>query len=434
MTGRRRLKERTADADSGIAVTTLPSGLRVVSSVMAHVETASVGVWVDAGARYETREMNGVAHLLEHMAFKGTERRTARGIAEEIESVGGHINAYTAREHTAYYARVLKEDVPLAVDLLADILQHSTFHDAELERERTVVIQEIGQARDTPDDEVFDLFQETAFPGQSLGRSILGTADGVAAMPRRALIDYMSGHYRAPRMVVVGAGKVDHDRLVELASAGFASLPGASASPLEPARYVGGDFRAERPLEQVHLVLGFPGVAYHDPDFYAKEVLSVLLGGGMSSRLFQEVREERGLAYSIFSFASSYVDGGLFGVYAGTGAEQVATLLPVVCDEILKATSGITAAEVNRARAQIKAGVLMSLESSSSRGEQLARQMLVFGRPIPTAEIIERIEAVDGAAVQRVLQRILAAGQPTLVGIGPVAEMPDYGQVLARLQ
>jgi predicted Zn-dependent peptidase len=316
-------------------ITTLESGLRVASETMASVQTASVGVWIDVGARYETPEVNGVAHLLEHMAFKGTERRSARAIAETIENVGGQLNAYTSREHTAYYARVLADDLPLAVELLADILQHSTFDESELARERGVVLQEIGQVQDTPDDLVFDLFQETAYPGQSLGRSILGPAEIVAAMPRTALIDYMARHYGPERMVLAAAGKVEHGRLVELAERLFGELPARGQHLAERAHYAGGERRDERELEQAHLLLGLPAFAYTDEDFYALQVLSTVLGGGMSSRLFQEVRENRGLAYSVFSFASCYNDTGVLGIYAGTGEKETAELVPVVCDEFL---------------------------------------------------------------------------------------------------
>ena len=306
---------------SEIEITTLASGLRIATATMTNVETASVGVWVDVGARYEAAEVNGVAHMLEHMAFKGTQQRSARGIAEAIENVGGQLNAYTSREQTAYYARVLADDVPLAVDLLADILQHSVFDEEELARERGVVVQEIGQVRDTPDDLVFDQFQETAFPGQALGRSILGPPEVIAAMPRTALIDYMARHYGPKRMVLAAAGKIEHARVVELGERLFGELPAASDDQGEPAEYRGGERREERDLEQAHLLLGLPAFAYTDDDFYALQVLSAMLGGGMSSRLFQEVREKRGLAYSIFSFASCYRDTGFLGIYAGTGEQ-----------------------------------------------------------------------------------------------------------------
>jgi predicted Zn-dependent peptidase len=415
-------------------ITTLESGLRVATETMANVQTASVGVWVDVGARYEAEQVNGVAHMLEHMAFKGTARRSARAIAEAIENVGGQLNAYTSREHTAYYARVLANDLPLAVDLLADILQHSAFDETELARERGVVLQEIGQVQDTPDDLVFDLFQATAFPGQPIGRSILGPAELIAALPRNALVDYMAGHYGPSRMVLAAAGKVEHEQLLDLGGRLFRDLPTPAVMPAPPARYEGGEHRETRELEQAHLLLGLPAFSYLDDDFYALQVLSTMLGGGMSSRLFQEVRENRGLCYSIFSFASSYADTGLFGIYAGTGEQEVSELVPVVCDEFLKLIEEPGEDELLRARAQLKASLMMALESCFAQSEELARQLLIFGRRVPTEEIIAKIDAVDQAAIGRVGRRLLTEGGPTLAAIGPLAHLPDLDAIRRRLQ
>ncbi len=391
------------------------------------VETVSVGVWVDVGARHEHSKINGVSHLLEHMAFKGTQRRSARAIAEEIEAAGGHLNAYTSRENTAYYAKVLKEDVGLAVDILADILQHSTMDPEELARERAVVIQEIHQAYDTPDDIIFDHFQSAAFPGQGLGMPVLGLAPLVDSMPRPEILDYMRRNYTAPRMVLAASGRIDHDRLVTLAEEAFGELKGEEAGSRDKAGYVGGDFRESRELEQVHLLVGLEGVAFGDDDFYCASVLSTLLGGGMSSRLFQEVREKRGLAYSIYTFLSSYTDAGLFGIYAGTGKEEVKELIPLICDEISKVCDRVSEEEVARARTQIKSGILMSRESTSSRCEQAAHQVLVFGRPLTTEEIVARIEEVDAARIQQTARRIFSS-RPTMAAMGPVdAVMPFDG-------
>ncbi|HLI12983.1 MAG TPA: pitrilysin family protein [Alphaproteobacteria bacterium] len=432
MAGLRTTPESQSGPAMDVETTVLPNGLRVVSDRMQSVETVSLGVWVGVGTRDEALPQAGISHFLEHMAFKGTRRRTARAIAEEIEAVGGALNAYTARELTAYYAKVLKEDVGLAVDILADILQNSVMDEEELARERTVVLQEIGQAYDTPDDIIYDYFQETAFPGQALGRPVLGSAEVIEAVSREALLGYMARHYGAERMVLTAAGKIDHDRLVELAVASFGDLPRGTPVPVDTARYVGGDFREERELEQVHLVLGLAGLSYHDPDYYALQVFSTLLGGGMSSRLFQEVREKRGLVYSIQAFASSYTDCGVFGVYAGTGEDQVAELVPVVCEELMRAGESATEEEVARARAQLKASILMSLESTGARSEQLAHQMLVFGRPIMTAEVIGKLEAVDRAAIARVAAQ-LTASRPTVAAIGPLARLEPYESFVARL-
>jgi len=415
-----------------VRVTRLESGLTVASDTMASVETVSIGAWIGVGTRHEPAQVNGVAHLLEHMAFKGTEQRSARDIAEQIEAVGGHVNAYTSRETTAFCAKVLADDLELATDVIADILQHSVFDETELSRERAVVLQEIGQSIDTPDDIIFDHFQETAYPDQPLGRPVLGRAEIVSSLDRDSLRAYMSRHYSPERMVIAAAGKVDHERLTELVAEAFNGLPDDDTPTVEPAAYRGGDFREARELEQVHLLLGFDGVGYRDDDHYAALVLSTLLGGGMSSRLFQEIRENRGLVYSIYSFVSAYADGGLFGIYAGTGAKEVEELMPVVCDELAKLSHDITEPEAARARTQLKASTLMSRESSGSRAEQLAQQLLAYGRPLPVTEIVEKIEAVDVTALQGLAKR-LAASRPTLAALGPISRVEDLDRVAARL-
>ena len=415
-----------------IQVTRLANGLTVATDSMPGVESVSLGIFVGVGTRHETQEINGVAHLLEHMAFKGTARRSARDIAEEIEAVGGHLNAWTGRETTAYYARVLAADVPLALDILADILQHSSFDPEELARERQVVLQEIGLAEDTPDDIVFDLFQETAYPDQPLGWPVLGRAATVGELGRDALTGYLSGQYGADRMVLAAAGRVDHAQLVAQAEAKLGGLHPLGQATAVAARYLGGEHRAERELEQVHLVLGFPGVSAHDPDFYAANVLSTLVGGGMSSRLFQEVREKRGLVYSIYSFLSHFDDGGLFAIYAGTGESEAAELLPIVADELGKVTARVKPDEIQRARAQARAGILMARESTSARAEALANQILTYGRPLTTEEILAEIDQVDELRVQQVAARLFG-GTPTLTALGPIARVESYARLAERL-
>ena len=275
--------------------------------------------------------------------------------------------------------------------------------------------------------------QAVAYPDQPLGRAVLGTEALVRSMSRDSVLGYMRDHYSASRMVLSASGRIDHDTLVAAAETAFAGLPPHLEATTQPARYQGGDFREERDLEQVHVVLGFDGVAYDDPDYYTASVLSTLLGGGMSSRLFQEVREKRGLVYSIYSFASSYADGGLFGVYAGTGEDEVAELIPVMCDEIVKVGGGVREAEVHRARAQLKASILMSLESTTSRCEQLARQIAVYGRPLPVAEVVAKVEAITAEDCARVARRLFA-GSPTFAAIGPLANVESYDRVTARLK
>ena len=415
-------------------VTTLGNGLRVISEKMPSLETTSVGVWVNAGARCERPEINGISHLLEHMAFKGTQLRSARDIAEEIEAVGGHLNAYTSREQTAYFAKILKDDLPLAIDILGDILQNPIFDQDELMREQTVVIQEIGQAQDTPDDIIFDYFQDIAFPDQPLGRPVLGTSENVSSFTRHTLDTYMGQHYTPTRMVVSAAGNIDHDQLVALTSQTFLGSTTTDDNTFEKAKYVGGHLHQPRELEQVHLLLGLNGLSYEDKDYYALQVFCTLLGGGMSSRLFQKVREERGLAYSIYSFSTSYVDGGLFGIYAGTSAESTGELIDTVCNELLDVAENIGDAETKRARAQLKSGLLMSLESTSARSEQLARQLLLFGRPIPNSEIIENIDSTDPTKLSAVACRLLTNGPLTVTSLGPPSNMPDYEALEKKLQ
>ncbi len=416
-----------------VETTDLGNGLRVVTDSMDTVETVSIGTWVEAGTRHEKPEINGVSHLLEHMAFKGTKRRSALQIAEEIEAVGGHLNAYTSRENTAYYAKVLKEDANLALDIMSDILQHSTFDQEELERERTVILQEINQANDTPDDIIFDKFQETAFPNQAIGRPVLGLAKLVQSMPRETVIDYMKENYSAPRIIVAASGKVDHEAVVRMAEEKFVDLPESCEFEMESAKYVGGKISETKDLEQVQMLLGFAGISYTDPDYYSLSVLSAILGGGMSSRLFQEVREKRGLVYSIYAFGSCYMDSGIFGIYAGTGGEEMNKLMPVICDELLKVRDHISDEELARARTQLKASILMSLESTASRCEQLARQMILYDRPLPVAEVVEKIEAVDIEAVLRVAQRVTSS-TPTLATIGPLGDIDIYDDVVKALR
>ena len=415
-----------------VAVTQLPSGLTVATDRLESVETVTLGSWIGVGTRHEPAEINGVAHLLEHMAFKGTERRSAQQIAEEIETVGGHLNAYTGRENTAFYAKVLAEDAPLALDVVADILQNATFDPEELDRERAVVLQEIGQAHDTPDDIIFDHFQETAYPHQALGRPVLGRAEVVSSLPRDRLHNYMASYYRADQMVVAAAGKIEHETFVAQVAEAFGTLPAETTLSCEPAAYDGGDFREQRDLEQVHLVFGFDSLSYHDPGYYGLLVLSTLFGGGMSSRLFQELREKRGLVYSVYSFVSAFQDSGMFGVYAGTGEAEAGELIPVVCDEIGRLSQDLAEPEIERAKAQLRASTLMSRESTGARCEQLAQQLLTYGRSIPTAEILEKIAAVDCSQLQQLAARLVAK-RPTFAALGPLGRVEEFDRLASRL-
>jgi predicted Zn-dependent peptidase len=402
-----------------VEITRLPSGLVVVTDAMTHLETASLGVWVGAGSRDERTDEHGISHLLEHMAFKGTSRRTARQIAEEIEAVGGDLNAATSIETTTYYARVLRADVPLALDVLSDILTDPAFDPQELRREQNVIVQEIGAAEDTPDDLIWDRLQEVAFTGQPIGRSVLGTRATVRSFDRARLAAYLARNYRAPDMVIAAAGAVDHRAVVDQVTCAFASFAGSPAPAPEPARFVGGSRVESRDLEQVHIALAMQGLPQRDPTLYSLQVFTNILGGGMSSRLFQEVREQRGLCYSIYTFHSPYSDSGVFALYAGTDSADVAELMRVVVDEINLAAETVTETEIGRAKAQMKAGLLMALESSGARAEQLARQIINWGRPIPLDEIVAKIEAVTAESTRAAGRALIARGRPAVAALGP---------------
>jgi len=417
-----------------IEVTTLGNGLRIVSHTMPHLETVSLGVWVASGSRNERDDEQGISHLLEHMAFKGTSRRDARAIAEEIEQVGGELNAATSAEMTAYYARVLKTDIGTPLDILADILQDPLFKESELEREREVILQEIAGTRDSPDDMVYDLAQDAAYPDQPLGRPILGTARSVTEITPKHLTAYLKQHYRAPRMVLSAAGGVDHVALVRHAEALFGGLHAGGADLPERGQYKGGTRASSKPFEQSHLLLGLEGPSYRIPEYYTAQVFSGLFGGGMSSRLFQEVRERRGLCYAIYSFAWGFTDTGFFGIHAATGAEQMGELVDVVAREIRKAAEAVpSAAELARAKAQLKVGLAMSLESSSARAEQMARQLLVFDRLIGPEELIGRVEAVTAEAVRGFAERLVASRALTYAEVGTGARSARSGEAAAAL-
>jgi predicted Zn-dependent peptidase len=415
-----------------VRIDTLSNGFRVATERMPGLASAAIGVWVEAGARHERAEQNGIAHFLEHMAFKGTARRTALAIAEEIEDVGGHLNAYTSRERTAYYARVLEADVPLALDLIADILRHSALEAGEIEIERGVILQEIGQALDTPDDIIFDWLQETAFPDQPMGRAILGPPERIRAFGQADLGGFIGAHYRPERMILSAAGAVDHDRILGLAERLFGDMGGGAAAAEEPARYAGGERRVEKPLEQAHFALAFEAPGYRDDDYHAAQIAAVALGGGMSSRLFQEAREKRGLCYTIFAQGSAWSETGMLTIYAGTGGDEIGGLVDLTADELAKAARDFGEAEIARARAQTKAGLVMGLESPSARAERMAALLSIWGRVVPLEETIAKIDAVDASRARAALARVLAS-RPAMALYGPVGRARPVDDFAARL-
>lgn len=400
-------------------IETLPNGLTIVTDRMEHLKTASLGIWIGAGARYEEKEEHGISHLLEHMAFKGTRRRSAVDIAQQIEAVGGDLNASTGYETTGYYARVLGSDVPLALDILSDILTEPRFDEAELKREQGVILQEIGASNDSPDDVLFDLFLSRAFPDQPLGRPILGTPQSVRSFSPDSLRGYLAKHYHLPRMVVAAAGDVTHESVVLEIAERLAGLPAAKPAPASGARYAGGPKLGTREMEQALLVLGLQGFSYLHPDYFAAQIFTNVLGGGSSSRLFQEVREKRGLCYSIHAFQQTFFDTGIFAVYAGTDPSDAEELMSVVVDQLADAAETAGEGEIARAKAMMKVGLLGVLESSSGRTDQLARHMLAYGRVIPSDELAQKIDAVTVDEVRMAGRRLLASGKPTFAGLGP---------------
>jgi predicted Zn-dependent peptidase len=418
-----------------VNITRLPSGLTVVTQNMPHLESVALGVWIKSGSRNETIDEHGIAHLLEHMAFKGTRRRSARDIAEQIEDVGGELNAATSTETTSYYARVLKDHVPLAIDILADILIESEFDEGELQREKHVILQEIGAAQDTPDDVVFDRFSEIAYRGQTIGRPILGTPDTVMSFTPDQIRGYLSRNYTTDRMFIVAAGAVDHDTLVKQVEDRFSDLPVLPSAPpvFEPARYLGGEVRETRDLMDTQLLLGFEGKAYHVRDFYCSQILANILGGGMSSRLFQEVRENLGLCYSVYAFHWGFSDTGIFGIHAATGGEDLPRLVPVIIDELRKVSENVDQQEIDRARAQIRAQLLMGQESPAARAGQLARQMILYGRVIPNGEMMERLEGITTSRLTDLAGRLFFDTVPTLSAIGPVERLAPLSDITSAL-
>ncbi len=415
-----------------VNLTTLSNGFRIVSEHMPGLQSAAIGVWVLAGARNESAAQNGIAHFLEHMAFKGTARRSALEIAEVIEDVGGYINAYTSREVTAYYARVLKDDVPLALDVVADILRNPVFDPKEIEIERGVILQEIGQALDTPDDVIFDWLQEEAYPNHPLGRTILGAEERVRAFTRADLVGFVGQQYRPGQMILSAAGAVDHDALVIAAEKMFGDMvPGLLIEPPK-ARFEGGESRHVKTLEQAHFALAFESPDYADPRIHAMQIYASALGGSMSSRLFQEVREKRGLCYTIYAQAGAYADTGMMTIYAGTSAEQLADLAEITVDEMKRAAGDLRIEEIERARAQMKAGLLMGLESPSNRAERLARMLQIWGRVPPLEEVVERIDAVTLADVRALAEQVAGTAPAALALYGPVEQAPTLEALQER--
>jgi predicted Zn-dependent peptidase len=390
-------------------LTTLPSGLKVASRAMPGVETAAVGLYAEAGSRHEAARVNGIAHLFEHMVFKGAGGRSAREISEAIEDVGGDLNACTDRDGTNFTASILAEHLPLGVELLSDLVLRPHLEPEELEREKGVVLQELGEARDTPSDIIFDDLWSAAFADQPLGRPVLGEEKTIEAITVSDLRSWREERFRAGSLVLVAAGKVEHNRLVELAQRHFGDLPDGTLDAAVDGRFTGGTRVGRGAADQAHLALGFAAPAQLDRDYYAARFFSDLVGGGMSSRLFQQVREERGLAYSVYSQLQPYSDAGLFYIYAATARAQSAAAAQLIEEIVAAAAGGATQREVDRVRTQARAALLMSLESPWGQAHYVARQLAVHGRLVEPAEVVAELKAVT-------LEQVRAAGAKMLSG------------------
>lgn len=412
--------------------TVLDNGVRILSEEIPHTRSVSLGVWVENGSRHELRHQGGLSHFIEHLLFKGTRRRGPAEIAQEMDSVGGMMNAFTGKEQTCYYAKVLDENLSLAADLLTDIFLHSVFDGEEIERERSVVLQEIAQAEDTPEDFVFDLFSLDFFGNHPLGRPICGDVDTVSGFQRDDIVRFVQDRYLPGRVILAAAGHVRHEELVEALRGEFATLePAPITNPAATAEFCSGVFLHEKQLEQVHLCLGMSGIHQTHKDRYTAHVLNTLLGGGMSSRLFQEVRERRGKAYSVYSFLSSYSDVGYMGIYAGTKAAWAREVVEVVIHELLGLADGkLSDEEFTRAQNQVIGNTLLGLETTDSWMSHMTRSEIYFGREVSVGEISEGVRAVTRGEVVAMARSLFRPETMTLTLLG---DLQGHGLADLRL-
>ncbi len=409
-----------------VKIKTFDNGFRAVSDEMRDVETVTVCVGTYIGASNESEAQNGISHFLEHMAFKGTKTRSYLDIASEIEDIGGYMNAFTSKEKTVYYVKLLKEHLENGISLLSDILQNSTFPEQEIEKERGVILQELAASLDTPDDIIYDYFMQTAFNNQPIGRAILGSADNIKSFKRDDFNDYIKTKYHAGNMVISAAGNIKHEDLVSLSEKYFTNLAPKKDVAREPSLYNGGEFYKQNDnLSQVQFTLGFKAVSYHHDDRFKLDVLTDILLGGMSSRLFQQVREKLGLVYTISDFSSTYHDTGIFSIYAGTSPEHLELLTKTICDELKKAAKDITQAEVDKTITKIKAHRLMSLESTTSRSQTALFNQLIYNRDVPFDETLQKYTSLTAGDVSAFLQQIVEAKQITASVYGDAKQMPS---------
>ncbi|MGL9718875.1 MAG: M16 family metallopeptidase [Wolbachia sp.] len=417
-------------------ITKLDNGLRIITEQVRDVESVALNIRVGVGSRAESANQNGVSHFLEHMAFKGTKTRTAFEIAKAFDDIGGVFNACTGRESTSYYAKVLKKDIKTGIDILIDILMNSTFPEDELEREKGVVIQEIFQTNDSPSDIIFDKYFEAAYKDQPFGRSILGTQDTVKSFTREDLNNYINEHYFGENTILAVAGNVEHEKVIQLTKDFLSKIHAKELEKKQNANYTGGEYLEHRKLDQVHLLIGLPSVSRHNDRYYTFQVLDSILGSGMSSRLFQEVREKQGLAYSVYSFNSSYTDTGMLSIFAGTDSSNLDKLLKSITTELKKLSTGdLKEEEVNRVKERIKSQILMSRESVSSRAEALGHYYGNYDRYISKNELIEKTSAVTIAGVKEAAEELLSQHEKTtLAAIGEIKSLPSYDKVVSMFR
>jgi predicted Zn-dependent peptidase len=403
-------------------ITTVENGVRVVTESVPYAQSVSIGLWVDSGARDETDANSGISHFIEHLLFKGTERRSAQEIAEALDAVGGQLNAFTDKEYTCYYAKVLPEHTDLALDIVADMLQNSVLDPEEIEREKDVVLEEIKRHEDTPDELIHDVFLTTLWPGHALGRSVIGRPEVIQGLTREQIVAYLQQNYTPARMVLAAAGNLQHAEIVAMAERYLGAVTGTAEprSPVAPAVHAG-DTRLKRSTEQVHFCLGTRGYTQIEEDRYALGIIDAAVGGGMSSRLFQEVREKRGLCYAIGSYTASYREAGMFAVYAGTSPKNAAIVRDLIQQELAKvATSGLGEEELKRAKNQIRGAILLGLDSMSGRMTRLGKTVLYYDRVISPFEVVEKIEHVTPDEIRRIAATIFS-GDYAYAAVGPVA-------------
>ena len=407
----------------------ISNGIRVISQSMPNFSSVSLGIWAEVGSRNELEGEQGISHLLEHMAFKGTKSRTAKEIAMEIENVGGDINAATSVERTSYFVRMLKNDIEIGISILSDIMQNSIFDPIELDKEKHVIFQELASYRDSPDDSVFENFQSAAYQGQAIGRSILGNRETLINIKSDDLMSYLKKFYHSNNLTIVATGSVDHNQLHNLCEMYFEPIHAGKTPLTKKAEYKPSQIRESRDIEQAHIIYAFEGCSYHDDDLYVAHLFSNILGGGMSSRLFQNIRENRGLAYSVFSFSSSYKDTGIFGIYSATSPDKVNEYSEAVANEILNSEKSITDQEIDKAKKQLKAGLLMSSESPAARMNQIARQISIYDRVIDISETLDRVDSIKKEHITNFVSETFKSKKLTISALGAISKLSDQDAI-----